>query len=478
MVEYGTDSIQAIVNLYPCFDGKDKTQRLEYEDKLRVSLSFHRQSVAAILQGVPKPTTAQNSPVVATWTRVNENHFGILFFTTERSAHNVVKKYMGKTWEDGVGNGQAAWNALEKKYNSNTKEARRAYHEHLHNAKMKSGNDSDDFLYIMDGYRERLKDMDQPVPDERHEDVILRALPAEYETVRIASYERRDIRLADIRRMMNALYIDCLSRQNNSLLVAGRRVAMQATGGDGSTIKCHYCGNPGHRQKNCVAWIAAQCKDGNQQTTRPTPLGRWKRKVGEGSKSMWCSFHNSTTHSDETCRRQQQQMGNNGSANWANQGSDYPAVLTASDASLGSNIKEQDISFAAVEVPTREERSKEQSLWPSGPTGEAVASFDTSGLFSGFEGATSEGTRSSTFEIKEGLIQGLGLWNHITGWLAAIMGLFGASFNVSSEEAINSGAQTRGTRTHITGTLKIVGSCFGYGGYAPLCLAYPWQLPL
>ena len=303
MVEYGTDSIQAIVNLYPRFDEKDKTQFMEYKDKLRVSLSFHRQSVTAILQGEPKPTTAQNSPAVATWTRTNENLFGILFFTTERSAHNVVKKHMGKTREDGVGKGQAAWNALEKKYNSNAKEARRAYHKYLHNAKMKSGDDPDDFLYTMDGYRERPKDMGQPVPDERYEDIILQALPAEYERVRTASYERRDFHMARIRRMMSALYIDCLSLPNNSLLVAGRRVAMQATGGDDSTIKCHYCGNPGHRQKNCVACIAAHCKDGNQQTTRSTPLGRCKRKAGGGGSSMWCSFHKSTTHSDETCRR-------------------------------------------------------------------------------------------------------------------------------------------------------------------------------
>ena len=105
MVEYGTDSIQAKVNLYPHFNGKDKTQLLECQDKLRVSLSIHRQSVAAILQGEPKPTTAQNSPAVVTWTRANENFFDILFFTTERSAHNVVKKHMGKTREDGVGNG-------------------------------------------------------------------------------------------------------------------------------------------------------------------------------------------------------------------------------------------------------------------------------------------------------------------------------------------------------------------------------------
>ena len=126
---------------------------------------------------------------------------------------------------------------------------------------------------------------------------------------------------------------------------------------------------------------------------------------------MWCSFHKSTTHSNETCRTLRQQLGNNACANCANQRSDYPAVLTASDLPPGSNIEEQGVSFAAVEVRTRDEPSKEESFWPFGPTGEAVASFDTSGVFSGFGGATSEKT-------------------------------------------INSGAQAPGTRTHITGTLK------------------------
>ena len=384
---------------------------MDYKDKLRVVLSFHRQSVAAILQGDPKPPAAQNSTAVATWERANENLFSILFFTTERSANNVVKKHIGKTREDGVGNGQAAWNALEEKYNSHTKEATRAYHEKLNSTKTKPGDDPDDFLYTMDGFRERLKDMDQPVPDERYEDIILQAIPAEYERVRTASYERRDFHLADIRRMMSALYIDCLSRPNNSPLVAGRGVAVQATGGDDSAIKCHYCGNPGHRQKSCVAWIAAQCKNINQQTTRSTPLGRWKKKAGGDGKPMWCLFHKSTTHSNETCRTLQQQLGNNGSANCANQRSDYPAVLTASDPPPGSNIEEQGISFDAVKVPTRDEPSKDESFWPFGPTGEAVVSFDTSGFFSGFGVAT-------------------------------------------SEETINSGAQAPWTRTHITGTLK------------------------
>ena len=253
MTEHDTDSIQAIVNLYPRFNGKDKTHVLDYKDNLRVSLPFHRQSVAAILQSEPKPATAQNWPAVATLTRANEHIFGILFFTKECSAHNVVKKHMDKTREDGVGNGQVAWNALKKKYNSNTKEARRVYDGYLHKTKIKSGDNRDDFLYTMDGNRERLEDMGQPVPDERYEDTILQVLPAEYERVRPASYERRDFHLADIRRMMSALYIDCLSRPNNSPSVGGGGVAMHLTGGGESPINCHYCGNPSQRQKTCVA---------------------------------------------------------------------------------------------------------------------------------------------------------------------------------------------------------------------------------
>ena len=33
---------------------------------------------------------------------------------------------------------------------------------------MKPGDDPDDFLYTMDGFRERLEDIGQPVPDERY----------------------------------------------------------------------------------------------------------------------------------------------------------------------------------------------------------------------------------------------------------------------------------------------------------------------
>ena len=66
MAEHDTNNVQAMLKFCPRFDGKDKAYFFYHKDKLRVVLSFHRQSVAAILQGDPKPPSAQKSPAVAT----------------------------------------------------------------------------------------------------------------------------------------------------------------------------------------------------------------------------------------------------------------------------------------------------------------------------------------------------------------------------------------------------------------------------
>ena len=63
---------------------------------------------------------------------------------------------------------------------------------------MKSGDDSDDFLYTKESDRGCLKDMGQSVPDERYKDIILQALLTNYTRVRTASYEKHDFHLAGI----------------------------------------------------------------------------------------------------------------------------------------------------------------------------------------------------------------------------------------------------------------------------------------
>ena len=68
--------------------------------------------------------------------------------------------------------------------------------------------------------------MGQTVQDERYGDIVLQALPPEYERVRTASYERRDFGLDDIRRMVHTMYVDNLSRSVNAKPVVGRGIAM------------------------------------------------------------------------------------------------------------------------------------------------------------------------------------------------------------------------------------------------------------
>ncbi|CAN0087585.1 unnamed protein product, partial [Sphacelaria rigidula] len=161
---------------------------------------------------------------------------------------------MGKTPQDGIGNGQAAWAALNNKFDGSSKEARREFHDKLHNTTMQSGDDPEDFLFIMDGYLDRLDEMGQGIPDERYEDIILRARPAEYERVRVASCERRDFNLTDLRHMISTMYTDYLSRPDAINLVAGRGVAMEASGSRDSRRNrtvCFRCGKRGHVKRNC-----------------------------------------------------------------------------------------------------------------------------------------------------------------------------------------------------------------------------------
>ena len=130
---------------------------------------------------------------------------------------------------------------------------------------MKSGEDPIDFFAKLDEQRLRLADMGEMLTDESYEDIILRALPKEYDFVRQQSYMNRNFGLIGIKTTAISMFIDDLSRKSSASAVAGRGVAMQATQGHGK----------------------------KQQYTR----GKDNKKRGGGA-SKWCSFHRTRTHSD------------------------------------------------------------------------------------------------------------------------------------------------------------------------------------
>ena len=100
----------------------------------------------------------------------------------------------------------------------------------MNSARMSPGQDPDEFLYELDTRRERLNACDPPEgsTDRQFEDIILQALPPEYERIRTSHLEKPDFGIADIRRMMSAIYAANLARWSSKTEIAGRGAAMPA----------------------------------------------------------------------------------------------------------------------------------------------------------------------------------------------------------------------------------------------------------
>ena len=131
----------------------------------------------------------------------NHNLFSILFFTTSGPAFSVVRRFEGKTRENGIGHGQDAWGAPRERFDGCSHEALRAAHREMETVKMRSDEDSDDFLYKKDRCRDRLISVTskEGPSDRRYEDIILQSLPPGYDRIRQTHFEREDFNLEDIR---------------------------------------------------------------------------------------------------------------------------------------------------------------------------------------------------------------------------------------------------------------------------------------
>ena len=138
----------------------------------------------------------------------------MLFFNTGGSAFSVVRSFEGKTPAERAGHGQQAWAVFREKFDGCSRAAIRAEHIRMTSMRMRPSQDPDNYLYHLDSCRNRLNACNPPEghTDRQYDDVILQALPSEYERIRQIHIERRDFGLADIRRMVATIYADNLSR--------------------------------------------------------------------------------------------------------------------------------------------------------------------------------------------------------------------------------------------------------------------------
>ena len=108
----------------------------------------------------------------------------------------------------------AAWLALEERYVAATKGLGRSLSEKLTTRTLKREEDPHDFFHDMDRWKTCLEQMGEIVLGYRYEGVLIQALRAEYDYVNNKSYSDRDFHLESIRRTINNIYIDNLSRSS------------------------------------------------------------------------------------------------------------------------------------------------------------------------------------------------------------------------------------------------------------------------
>ena len=137
------------------------------------------------------------------------------------------------------------------------------------NTLMRSGQDPEEYLYILDSCRDRRNACDSPEGprDRQHADILLKALPPEKNTIRRAHLERGDFGLTDIRYMMAAISAHNLagSRSDAFMGIAGRGAAMQAMTRDYNDTNCHVCDRVGNFKRKCPRRFKLQQQNDGQQ---------------------------------------------------------------------------------------------------------------------------------------------------------------------------------------------------------------------
>ena len=236
--------------------------------------------VSDVLNGSIEPDTPTNLVEIQRWKRACETLFSVHYLVTTGPAATLVRQYEDRTSAGGLGHGQKAWDALYTKYNSNSKEARRACYEKLVSFRMEEGRGPDDYTIKLMEVRGRLHEMGEKILDERFEDILLQGLTDDYEFVKMTSFHTPNFGINEIQSMMRNLHIDRLSRPGHVNKLAGSRAAMTTTKGSRKG-RCYNCQKFGHIKRDCT-----------------------NSKEERSATQNWYSLHNPTTHSDAECNAQ------------------------------------------------------------------------------------------------------------------------------------------------------------------------------
>eukprot|EP00903_Cladosiphon_okamuranus_P019283 g17724.t1 len=272
------------------------------EESFEHVINIHAPELLTVLRGSarPDPLAATQAKVDA-WDKANSRLYSLLFFATSSSARLTVQSHRTAT-TTADGNGQAAWEALNARFDGCTQEARRACHRELFNLKHVAGGDPIDFFSKACELKLRLATLGEPVSDNVYLDITLSGLTSapEFHFIREMHYREEFTSVEDVQDTATRFFVDQQSRKTAGPAVSGRGAAMAASRSD----QCNRCKGYGHFERDCPTPAPPPSSRAGNAGKGKKP--RKKRGVGGTGESKWCSLHRTRTHSDAECKAQHQ----------------------------------------------------------------------------------------------------------------------------------------------------------------------------
>ena len=176
---------------------------------------------------------------------------------TMGSVHITARAYEVK--ELGcAGDGAATWNALQERFDGNTREARRACRDKLFSKSMKPDGDPVDFIATpIDDLRLRLEDMGEAIPD-TCADALLNSFLKGFDFIKQMHHRDRSFHLQQIKQIAINVHIDDLPRKSSTPPISWRGAAMAAASSDDQG---HHCKATGHFKRDCPKLAQKSCSN-------------------------------------------------------------------------------------------------------------------------------------------------------------------------------------------------------------------------
>ncbi|CAM9992874.1 unnamed protein product, partial [Sphacelaria rigidula] len=155
-------------------------------------------------------------------------------------------------------NGKSAWKGLVAKYQNPSKQRRRLLMQQLDTMTMSPGQDPDVFLAKLFQPGDELVHVGEPISDERLTGIIVDGLISEYGRIKSNAERDPEFSIGEIKSTLRNMYANRLARKATASRSHGRDSSTLAAAMSNSLnqpatfrAKCHSCGRPGHRMRDC-----------------------------------------------------------------------------------------------------------------------------------------------------------------------------------------------------------------------------------